>query len=224
MKNLSLAVLIGVFLFLGGCGSPDNGNPGGEKEHNGNTTVVDASFSIDLSKVPGYDSTDPINNQYLAVINYLRSLSIKCNDSSALSGPVGVDLSWEDHVAAAAKEHSEDMRLSVHYNHDGSGTVNDKTAQALGLARGSRFDERIIHNGYTGGTQAENIAIMEATGSSPASDSWVKVMEGWTKSTHGHCSNIMNPNLTDFGMHESRAAKDGSGVYKIYWTQDFGGQ
>ena len=44
------------------------------------------------------------------------------------------------------------------------------------------------------------------------------------KSTHGHCSNIMNPNLTEFGMYESGANVDANGWYKVYWTQDFGGQ
>jgi len=226
MLRSSLYMLMGMVFALSGCGGSGIGNENdnaGTHNVSNSGNVVDTNFTIDLAKVPGYDQTDPINDQYLAVINYLRDLSIKCDDAKGLSGPVGTDMQWEDHLAASAKEHSEDMKLSVWYGHDGSGTVNDKTAQDLSLGRGSQFNERIEHNGYTGNAKAENIATMMSTPNPPPDDSWVEVMEGWIKSKHGHCSNIMNPKLTDFGMYESRAPKDSDGVYKVYWTQDFGG-
>ena len=225
MNKLFFSLLTGAFVLLGGCASVNNGGGNNNNNNNGgNTTLIDASFSIDLSQVPGYDSTDPINDQYLAVINYLRGLNVKCDDPSGLFGPVGIDMQWENHVAAAAREHSEDMKKSVWYDHDGSGTANDITGQSFTPSRKSTFDERIKYNGYVGSIMAENIATMWSKPNPPANNAWVTVMEGWMKSDHGHCSNIMNPSLTDFGMYESRAAVDANGEYHVYWTQDFGGQ
>jgi hypothetical protein len=224
MKTYLLAVASAIVV-VSGCG-PTDGSGGGAHGGGGSAGTsggtIDASFHIDLADVPGYDSTDPIDEQYLSVVNYLRGLDITCNDAQGLSGPVEIDLRNDPHLQAAAREHSEDMRISGHYGHEGSGTTSDTTGQALGHASTPR--ERMVHNGYTGNITAENIAIMQSTPNPPASDAWVEAMEGWMKSTHGHCSNIMNPNLTDFGMYESRtSAPDTEGYYRVYWTQDFGG-
>ena len=184
-------------------------------------STINSSFHINLADVPGYNSADPVDDQYLSVVNYLRMLSIKCNDSRGLSGPVGTDLQNESHLQASAREHSEDMRISGHYDHKGSGTASDTTGQALGHASTPR--ERMKHNGYTGTLTAENIAFFAST-KLPEDKEWVHAMEGWMTSTHGHCSSIMNPNLTDFGMHEScTTSPDAQGYYRCYWTQDFGG-
>ena len=215
-KFLYFLTITTVALFLlSGCGP---GNNGGEE----NPSNIHIKQAIANGDVASYDESDPLKDQYLAVINYLRGLSVKCNDSMGLSGPVGVDMVWESHVAAAAQEHSEDMNKSIWYDHKGSGTANDITGQSFTPARQSTFDERIIHNGYGGSIMGENIAISKAS-FVISDDYWLTVMEGWMSSTHGHCSNIMNPNLTDFGMYESRAAVDAAGEYKTYWTQDFGG-
>ncbi len=206
-------------LALIGCGS-SNGN------NKSSTAEVNLTQAIANGDIANYDAsrngTSQVYLNYVAVINYLRSLSITCNDPAAITGPSSPDMVWNTHLEAAAKEHSEDMKKSNWYNHDGSGTVNDTTAQDMGLGRGSHFDERITHNGFSGSASAENIAMSTASFVQPH-DYWLKIMEGWMASTHGHCSNIMSPTLTQFGMYESRAAMDSSGMYKIYWTQDFGG-
>jgi len=219
---ISFAVLGTIFL-LSGCG-PSDAWSGDNNQNNGGVerpSDIHIKQAIDNGDVANYDANDPLQDQYLAVVNYLRGLGVRCNDPKGLSGPVDVDMVWEDTVAAAAKEHSEDMKKSNWYDHNGSGTVNDVTGQSFDPPRKSAFYERIKRNGYGGSMQAENIAKAEATYELP-SDYWLTVMEGWMTSEHGHCSNIMNPNLTDFGMHESRAAV-AKGVYKTYWTQDFGG-
>jgi len=227
-KIFKTAVFASALLLTVGCGpggsSGGNGHSvgGGSSGSTSSPNDINLTQAVANNEIPGFDPTDPLKDQYTAVINYLRSLSITCNDEKALSGPVGVDMQWNDHLANAAFEHSRDMNLSNWYDHDGSGTVNDKTSQDLGLGRGSHFNERIQHNGYTDSVQAENIAMASATYVLP-SDYWLHTMEGWMASTHGHCSNIMNPVLTDFGMSEVRSGQKSDGNYYIYWTQDFGG-
>ncbi len=220
MKGLVFCIV--TIIGLVGCGGGSSGNP----LPAGTIDSSDLNLTKDIqeSKIADYDKTDPIEDQYLSIINYLRSLKIKCNDSEAITGPSGKDMNWNSLLADAAKEHSEDMNLSAWYDHNGSGTINDITGQTLTPVRASIFSERIENNGYNGSLTAENIAMMRAKPTAPSADSWIKVMEGWMKSTHGHCSNIMNPKLTEFGMYESRADVNASGWYNVYWTQDFGGQ
>lgn len=188
---------------------------------NSNTGVIDANFSIDISQVSDYDDTDPIDVQYLTVLNYLRSLPITCNDTTGNSGPVP-EMKTSDNLTASAKEHSRDMGLSGVYSHTGSGKSSDTTGTANG--NDSSFDERIRYNGYTATSGlAENIAMTISSPNPPSANKWIDIMAKWMTSTKGHCSNIMNKNLKDFGMSEYKAEKDSDGYYKVYWTQDFGG-
>ncbi len=217
MHRRTALLISGLALLLLGCGPSQN-----------ETTVdtmdpdsLDLAQAIQDGKIPDFNRSDPIEDQYLSVINYLRSLKIKCNDSLGIQGPSGTEMEWNSLIADAAEEHSEDMRLSVYYGHPGSGTAHDTTGQTFTPARASTFSERIERNGFSATMSAENIAKSEASYALP-SDYWLTTMEGWIQSDHGHCSNIMHPSLTQFGMHESRAAVDASGKYIIYWTQDFG--
>ena len=224
--RISLAMLASAIVV--GCGPAGSSGTNGNSGSGGNSGSASSPNDINLTQavanneIPGFDPTDPLKDQYTAVISYLRGLSITCNDAQALSGPVGVDMQWNDHLANAAFEHSRDMNISGQYAHDGSGTASDITGQTFSPPRHSTFTERIQHNGYTGSVKAENIAISNATYVLP-SDYWLHVMEGWMASTHGHCSNIMNSVLTDFGMSEVRSGQKSDGHYYIYWTQDFGG-
>ena len=187
--------------------------------------VVDANFSIDLAQVPGYSANDPIEDQYLSVINYLRGLRIKCNDPSALEGPVGIDLSWNTFLTDASQEHSDDMLITGLFSHDGSGLESDITGQTFTPVKASSPFERMIYNGYNYSTAGENIAYRAAY-PTLAEDAWVQAMEGWMTSDTGHCSNIMNPNFRDFGMAEARGPYDFGTVIGegAYWTQNFGAQ
>ena len=226
MYRKTMYALVLGFVLIGCNSSIGNSNTHGTTSSSNSSVEVNLTQAIANGDIANYDAsrngTSQVYLNYVAVINYLRSLSITCNDPTAITGPSNPDMVWNTYIAASAKEHSEDMRKSDWYSHDGSGTVNDTTAQDMGLGRGSHFNERIIHNGFSASTSAENIAMSTASFVRP-DDYWLKVMEGWMASTHGHCSNIMNPQLTEFGMYESRAAVDSNGTYKIYWTQDFGG-
>jgi len=190
--------------------------------------VVDENFTIDVAKVDGYNADDPIEKQYLAVVNYLRGLRIKCNDPAALEGPVGSDLVWNTLLTDASKEHSDDMLITGQFTHEGSGEQSDITGQTFSPTRASTPFERMTHHGYTYSTAGENIDTRAAY-PELADDSWVRAMEDWMKSHTGHCSNIMDPNFRDFGMAESRGTKpivfsDGitRDVPVAYWTQNFG--
>jgi len=218
---VGFAILIASLTGCGGGSSTDESN--GTITATQTVPTIASDFKIDITNVQGYDVTDPIEDQYLAVINYLRSLRIKCDDPHAVSGPSDSDMQWNTFLADAATEHSEDMKLSDHYAHDGSGTSNDITGQTFTPVRASKFYERISRNGYTGTSTAENIAIAMSSPTSPPANQWITVMEECMTSTSGHCSNIMSSDLTEFGMHESRADVNTTGWYKVYWTQNFGG-
>jgi len=200
-----------------------------------NPKLIGSDFKIDLSKVPNYDENAPLKDQYLSVVNYLRSLHIKCNDKEGLEGPVKKELKWNNNLANAAKEHSEDMLANHKMQHLGSGTSTDITAQKFNPPRASTPEERMIANGYdyknniaaSGMSTGENVAYSAST-QTLSDKAWVNAMENWMKSKFGHCSNIMNPNFIDFGMAEAR----GSENIKVdsqelegeaaYWTQNFG--
>jgi len=194
-------------------------------EDNTPVPVIDDNFTIDVTKIDGYNVNDPIEDQYLAVINYLRGLRIKCDDPDALEGPVGVDLAWNTLLADAAQEHSNDMQATGIFAHDGSGTATDITGQTFNPTRNSTPFERMRYHGYNYHTAGENIAFRASSPTLPT-DAWVSAFEGLMKSHTGHCSNIMNPDFKDFGMAETKGEYDFGNVIGEagYWTQNFGAQ
>ena len=197
-----------------------------------NTSVpmIDNNFTIDLSVVANYNANDSIEEQYLSVVNHLRSLRIKCNDASGFNGPVGRDLTWNTFLKDAAKEHSDDMLANNNMTHAGSGTQSDITGQTFNPAKASTASERMNSQGYDWIRSGENISHSAAY-PKLSETAWIQAMEGWMKSHTGHCSNIMNPNFRDFGMAEARGTSDvifSDGVTRTapvaYWTQNFGTQ
>jgi len=135
-------------ILLAGCGG--GGAPATVETLTTTTTTtvptIASDFKIDIANVEGYDTTDPIEDQYLAVINHLRGLSIKCNDSHAMSGPSASDMQWNILLADAAEEHSEDMRIAEHYDHLGSGTASDITGQTFTPTRAIYICSRFKHS------------------------------------------------------------------------------
>jgi len=106
-------------------------------------------------------------------------------------------LQIDDRLSAAAQKHAQDMAANDFHSHTGS--------------NGSRFNERIADEGYSGGALAENIA---AGYSSPAA-----VVAGWMNSA-GHRANILNGGLRHIGVgHAQRSGTQ----YGQYWSQSFGG-
>lgn len=227
MKNIILATLVCVGLI--GCGGGTTTASDGTSGNNTQTTsTVTSDFKIDLTKVSGYSSNDSVEDQYLSVINYLRSLHIKCNDETGVSGPSGVDLQWNIHLEDAAQEHSNDMANSHFFAHAGSGTSNDITGQTFTPSRQSSPADRVARQGYDYSITGENIFVKYTHPNEADNIVWVEAMEGWMTSTTGHCSNIMNHDYRDFAMAEVRGEENrifSDGVTRLaktsYWTQSF---
>ena len=220
MAAIGLPLVAFALVACGGSGGEGVGNSGG----NGTAVDIDLSKAIAEGKVIGYDAskngTPQVKENYLAVLNYMRSLSITCNDSDGVSGPSD-PLDWNDDLETAAKEHSDDMLATGHYSHTGSGTATDIVAQNLGLSGGSSIQQRITHYKTDAQITGENIARLQST-DPIENDAWIATMEGWLESKKGHCSNIMHKSFKYFGMAEAKSnSQDGDGFYKAYWTQNF---
>ena len=146
--------------------------------------------------------------RYLNAVNRIRAEGRRCGHAGYF--PAVAPLRWSDALYRAAYEHSRDMQHTNRLSHQGSHSGSDRTARVQRLGHGSSFRERIENNGYTRFRLiAENIAYGE-----PTVDA---VMQLWIHS-EGHCENIMNPDLTHFGMAHSpkQHSRD-----RLYWTQDF---
>ncbi len=105
-------------------------------------------------------------------------------------------LAYDYSLAAAARDHSEDMGVQDYFSHtslDGR-TVGDRLTEA----------------GYSYNTYGENIAAGQPT-PEVVIDSWM--------SSSGHRANILNPNFCDIGVGYVYVADS---TYHYYWTQDFG--
>jgi len=105
-------------------------------------------------------------------------------------------LVYDDRLAAAARDHSEDMGVQDYFSH----TSLD----------GRTVGDRLVDAGYYYNTYGENIAAGQTTPE--------VVMNSWMSSS-GHRANILNPNFCDIGV--GYVYVPGSS-YGHYWTQDFG--
>ena len=210
-----LRLLVAALAVLGLVGCNDFGR---EKPKN----LIDDDFMIKLSVVPNYDTNASLDDKYRAVINYVRSLNLTCDDDQHLSGPVGVDVHWNDQLEAAAQEHSADMAKHDLHGHEGSGTEDDITGRNASPPKKSTPRERSEYHGFDSMTVAENVAYAWKRNKPLPDNTWVEKIENWMKSKQGSCSIIMNSALTEFGMSESRAYDTETNTYKAYWTQIFG--
>ena len=105
-------------------------------------------------------------------------------------------LAYDYSLAAAARDHSEDMGVQDYFSH----TSLD----------GRTVGDRITAAGYSYNTYGENIAAGQSTPE--------VVLNSWMSSS-GHRANILNPNFCDIGVGYAYAADS---TYRHYWTQDFG--
>lgn len=105
-------------------------------------------------------------------------------------------LSYDQRLAAAARDHSEDMGLQGYFSHT---SLDGRTVA-----------DRITAAGYSYNTYGENIAA----GYSTPQD----VIDGWMSSS-GHRANILNSNFCDIGVGYVYLTNS---PYGHYWTQDFG--
>ena len=237
-KIFKYIIVLKISFLLFGCGSEyivdseDENLTVDKPSTNTSKPIINSSFKIDISKIDGFSILEPIEDQYLLVLNYLRSFNLTCNDRAGFSGP-SKPLKWNSLLEEAAKEHSVDMQKVGVLSHIGSGTPSDTTGEILGHS--SSFKERIDATGYIGGS-GENIAtvgkgFVTSTGIPSSfvktvnSHRWVGVMEDWMVSKEGHCSNIMNKTNRSMGLFEAgtfKENKDGNTFFFTYWTQEFG--
>ncbi len=103
-------------------------------------------------------------------------------------------LTVDSRLAAAAREHSQDMATRNYFDHTTPEGVDPGT--------------RITNAGYRWQAYGENIAMGQ-----PDPDS---VMQAWMNSP-GHRANILNCNFKNLGVGLAYNAK-----HQPYWTQDFG--
>ena len=240
MKKLIISTMA-TFLLIG-CGggastteSVNNSNIDNNNSISSSNNVVKPSDvnvtkAIQDGKVLGYSDSNTEKENYLAVINYLRSLKIECGDTDNTVGPASA-LNWSDKLYQASLDHSKDVvknytkyfnpRIeSKGYNpHLGSGTSTDIPGFQNG--EGSRFTDRIQYNNYQH-PLGENVAITSDTEVGDDTNAWLNAMNGLIRSPE-HCRNIMSPYAKDFGMAEY-VSPDNSvyGEYHYFWTQDFG--
>ncbi|MBN8859082.1 MAG: CAP domain-containing protein [Sphingobacteriales bacterium] len=109
----------------------------------------------------------------LDMVNQVRASG--CNCGSDYMPPVTA-LTWNDTLALAAYQHSEDMKTNNDFSHTGSD--------------GSDVRGRITSKGYIWSICGENIAWGQT--------SEQLVMNSWLKSER-HCKNIMNKNFKEMG-------------------------
>jgi len=140
-------------------------------------------------------------NAYLNAVNNARATGRTCGSLGFF--PAVPPLSWSDALYKAAYEHSEDMATSKVFEHIGSGTNSDWTAQVQELGIPSNPEDRGINNGAISSNDAlgENIA--------KGSTNLGAIINAWLKSD-GHCLTIMEEQHKTMGM-----ARVGS-----YWTLD----
>jgi len=146
---------------------------------------------------------------YIQAINNARSVGRACGDEGYFDA--APDVNWSDALYKAAYEHDVDMAQTNHITHDGSGKASDHTAQVKHLSRGSHFNERIQNNGYAYSEALEDLTVGTDT------DTVEKAVNAWIHHS-GHCKNLMDANVTDFGM--AYVHDDNGTPYKDYWTLD----
>jgi uncharacterized protein YkwD len=110
----------------------------------------------------------------LQLVNGIRQSG--CNCGSTVMPPVP-SITWNDQLATAAFDHSNDMYSNNYFNHAG--------------LNGSSAGDRITAAGYAWKAYGENIA--------KGYTSEQAVMDGWI-SSEGHCKNIMSPNFKEMGV------------------------
>jgi uncharacterized protein YkwD len=129
----------------------------------------------------------------LARINALRAAGASCG-SQGNFGPAPA-LAWNNQLVQAADAHSRDMATKNYFSH----TSID----------GRSLMTRIDATGYAWSRLGENIAA--------SYPSVAAVVDAWVASP-GHCANLMNPELKEFGL--ACVPSTVPGAYTNYWTMD----
>jgi uncharacterized protein YkwD len=131
----------------------------------------------------------------LASVNQRRAAGASCGSRGSFAPAAA--LAWSDLLTQAADAHSRDMQANNFFSHTGS--------------NGSSLGQRVDATGYAWSGLGENIAAGPGTVDA--------VVQGWMASD-GHCANLMNANLTDFGL--ACVSGGNTNTYRSYWTMDLG--
>jgi uncharacterized protein YkwD len=130
--------------------------------------------------------------QLLQQINALRTAGTSCN---GLPAPAVAALQWNSALFNAGLVESQDMVINNFFGHTGS--------------NGKQVGDRVSEQGYRWSFVGENIAAGQG--------SVAAVVDGWMKSTTGHCENIMNASAQDIGVACVAKPKDPNN-FGSYWT------
>ena len=152
-----------------------------------------AATDFDPLTVPCSASADEVKRALLELTNVARAAQQVCGSTTY---PATTMLQWDDSLAAAARNHSQDMATHNFFSHTGSD--------------GLKAVNRAAAEGFPSGYVGENIAAGQTSTGTAQS--------GWMNS-EGHCVNVMRPNYTHMGA--ACVANSGSD-YRRYWTVVFG--
>jgi uncharacterized protein YkwD len=180
-------------LLIGCAGGGDGDGSADGTDDLGDLDVPEGEY---CAAVAGWDEeAAALEEEVLVLVNEARETARSCgNKAFGKAGP----LVMEPHLRCAARLHSVDMIERDFFDH-----VDPDGGQPWDRAEAAGYEWQLV---------GENIAQGYETAES--------VMAGWLKSP-GHCSNIMEPGFTDFGVGYEYGGSS-QGIELHTWTQVFG--
>lgn len=173
--------------------SSTNASTSATTQGTGDDSIPGNGYCEDVADWPaGYREFE---EEMLVIVNEERAAGASCGGQAFGAAP---PLTMNGALRCAARVHSQDMATQGFFDHDNPSGE-------------SPFD-RMGRAGYSYLSAGENIAAGQRTPE--------EVMAGWMDSP-GHCSNIMNPDFSEFGGGYFVNDADSFGHY---WTQTFGRQ
>ena len=144
------------------------------------TTLVGCGGENEVIQVSDPSANEAVNldiDLILELVNSHRAAGATCGTDNLSPASAVV---WNDDLANAALDHSNDMEQNDYFSHTG--------------LDGSSFSDRVARTDYSGNASGENIAWGYPNEGA--------VIQGWMES-QGHCINIMNSNITEIGIARS---------------------
>lgn len=166
-------VILGLMVFLGGCGLSD-------LELTPPNKVTPASGDI----LPG-----ALELLMLTSINYIRTSGLTCQNTYY---PPVEALSWNMLLSGASKTHIKNLLLR-----QSQGEFDlSQTAPPHTDGEGKRVNDRVTAQGYDFSLVGENLASV-----SDGSASIIGVIESWKTSLSGHCEAMMLDEFEEVGLY-----------------------
>lgn len=172
---------------------------------------VSLKHDVDSGIVCAWNDAKNENEKYLALVNYVRALSINCG---SIQGPATC-MAWDSSLYRAAQEHSDDMAKNEKLSHRGSGKSSDITAYDDGKSSSSAED-RAKYHGFRAWKLAENIAKVPLSSAEFSDEDIINGVQAMLNSDNG-CQNLMDGYMDSVGI--AKSIKEENGKKFIYWTQ-----